>query len=104
MCRCVRDLTAANNGGNRVRRKDKNENIGSFDCGVDSLHEFFRRSDALPINPGFSASAGQGLIEAAHEILVFASVGNEDVRHFLSAFVLAILRPSLAWLTSKVRT
>src|SRR5439155_17181513 len=102
-CR-MREFTTADDGSNRVRRKHKNENVSGFDCAMDSLHEFFRWPNTLPIDPCFSAPTLQRLIQAMHEVPVLASVGNEDVRHFLSAIVLAILRLLLASLTSKLET
>src|SRR5262249_29872133 len=93
------NLTTADDRSDRIRCNDKNKSIGGFNCTVDGLHEFFRWSNAFPIDPCLSPSIFQRLIQPAHEVPVLASVGNEDLRHFLSAIVLAIFRLSPARIT-----
>ena len=72
MCYGVRDLTAADDRSNRVRREHKNESVDAFDSAIDGLHEILSRTNVLPVHPRLSPPTFQCLIQTTHKVLVFA--------------------------------
>ena len=74
-------LQSTDLGDYRIRADNKEESICFLNAGIDFVQPFSGGRNILPVDPSFTVSGFQFMVDALSELDIFTRIGDEDICH-----------------------